>query len=138
MSIPPSAKETKAAAGKKGLEAIPFPDLRAVGQREYQKQKELCQHYTCDTLTAANEIEAARVRGRDCFQQRIKVRTIFKDAIGRVKAVLAQMKSGDPLKPDMERILHELEASQKGHETAITEVNNAVLKCDEKLKRLKT
>jgi hypothetical protein len=64
------------------------------------------------------------------------VRTIFKQAIGRVTAVLRKMTPGDPLKPDLEDILEELEASQKGHEQAIDEVNNAFLKCEKKRKKL--
>jgi hypothetical protein len=46
------------------------------------------------------------------------------------------MNSGDPLKPDLTAILKELERSQKGHDDAIDEVNNAFLKCEEKLKKL--
>ena len=134
--LSPSAKEVKTAAAKAGCDAIPYPDLRDQGKREYAKQLESCKNYSCDGLTAANEIEAARQRAKACQLQRVKVRTIFAQAIGRVKSVLQNMKPGDPLKPDMTTILKTLEESQKGHEVAIDDVNNAFLKCGEKLKKL--
>jgi hypothetical protein len=133
-----SAKEVKAAAGKAGTDAIPYPDLRAVAKREYDKQLAACKDYSCDNLKDANEIEAALVRAKACRQQRIAVRTVFNQAIGRVKAALKGMKPGDPLKPDLEDILKSLETSQKGHETAIDDVNNAAVNCEAKLKKLKT
>ena len=136
MQTPPSAQEVKAAAGKKGCEAIPYPDLRGEGQRAYQKQLAACKGFTCDSLTAANEIEAARYRAQTCREQRILMRTIFARAIGRVKEVLARVKPSDPLKPGLTTILKELEGSQRGHETAIDQVNAAFLKCEEKLKKL--
>ena len=40
------------------------------------------------------------------------------------------------MKPLLTDILKELERSKKGHEDAIDEVNNAFLKCEEKLKKL--
>lgn len=136
MPVPPSAKEIKTAVSKKGCEAIPYPDLRVAGQREYGKQTAECKNCTCDGLAKPNEIEAARTRSKLCFEQRIKVRTIFKEAIGRVKQALQGMKPGEPLKPDLTKILQELESSQRGHEIAIDQVKNTILKCDEKLKKL--
>ena len=137
MQTPPSAQEVKAAAGKKGCEAIPYPDLHGEGQRAYQKQLNACKGFTCDALTAANEIEAARYRAQICREQRIQAQTVFARAIGRVKAALQPMKPGDPLKPGLTTILKELEGSQKGHETAVDQVNAACLKCEEKLRKLK-
>lgn len=137
MNQVPSAKEVKAAAAKTGCDAIPYPDLREKGKREYQKQQSSCKNYTCDALKTANEIEAARLRAKACREQRIHVRTVFAQAIGRVKGALQTMKQGDPLKVEMAKILKTLEESQRGHETAIDDVNNAFLKCEEKLKKLK-
>src|SRR5687767_3336537 len=136
LQIPPSAKEVKAAAGKKGCDAIPFADLRQQGQDAYRKQLNACKNFTCDRLTTGNEVEAARLRAKTCREERIAVRTVFARAIGRVQEVLRRMTPGDPLKPDLTAILRELESSQKGHEKAIDEVNNAYLKCEEKLKKL--
>jgi hypothetical protein len=48
---------------------------------------------------------------------------------------LEKMAYGDPLKPDLTTILKELEASQKNHDNAIDEVNNAFLKCEQKLQK---
>jgi hypothetical protein len=135
MQATPTAKEVKGATGKKGGEAIPYADLREQCKREYEKQLSLCKSYSCDGLTKENEIEAARQRAKACRQQRIMVRTIFAQAIGRVKGALQKMVSGDPLKPDLTSILKELEASQKNHDNAIDEVNNAFLKCEQKLKK---
>src|SRR6185503_7734289 len=115
---PPSAKEVKAAVSKQGCDAIPYVDLREKGKREYQKQLSLCKDYKCDALSTGNEIEAARQRAKACRQQRIAVRTVFAQAIGRVKGVLQNIRAGDPLKPDLSLILKALEESQKGHETA--------------------
>jgi hypothetical protein len=136
MQLAPSAKEIKDAAGKTGCDAIPYPDLREKGKKEYDKQKELCKNFSCDSLTKENEIAAAQTRAKLCRAQRVAVRTIFAQAIGRVRGVLQKMISGDPLKPDLTTILKELERSQKGHEAAIDEVNNAFRKCEEKLKKL--
>jgi len=136
MLVPPSAKEIKDAAGKTGCDAIPYPDLREKGKKEYEKQKTSCKNFSCDSLTEGNEIAAAQTRAKACRAQRIAVRTIFAQAIGRVKGVLQKMDSGDPLKPQLTNILKELERSQKGHDAAIDEVNNAYVKCEEKLKKL--
>src|SRR4051812_36487969 len=100
-------------------------------KKEYDKQKELCKNFSCDSLTKENEIAAAQTRAKLCRAQRVAVRTIFAQAIGRVKSVLQKMISGDPLKPELATILKELEKSQKGHEAAIDEVNNAFQKCEE-------
>jgi|KBSMisStaDraftv2_1062788.scaffolds.fasta_scaffold1658174_1 hypothetical protein len=136
MQLPPSAKEIKDAAAKTGCDAIPYPDLRDKGKKEYAKQKDLCKNFSCDSLTNENEIAAAQTRAKVCRAQRIAVRTIFEQAIGRVKGVLQKMIPGDPMKPLLTDILKELERSKKGHEDAIDEVNNAFLKCEEKLKKL--
>jgi hypothetical protein len=137
MQLPPSAKEIKEAAAKTGCDAIPYSDLREKGEKEYEKQKTACKDFSCENLTDANEIAAAQTRAKACRAQRIAVRTIFAQAIGRVKGVLQKMNSGDPLKPDLTNILKELEKSQKGHDAAIDQVNNAYLKCEEKLKKLR-
>jgi hypothetical protein len=136
MPAPPSAKEVRDAAGKEGCDAIPYLDLRRAGKREYEKQKSVCKDFSCDSLAEIDEIEAALERAKACRQRRINVRTIFKQAIGRVTTVLRKVTPGDPLKPDLEDILEELEASQKGHDKAIDEVNNAFLKCEKKRKKL--
>jgi len=136
MQLPPSAKEIKDAAGKTGCDAIPYPDLRDKGKKEYEKQKNLCKNFSCDSLTKENEIAAAQTRAKACRAQRIAMRTVFAQAIGRVKGVLQKMNSGDPMKPALTAILKELERSQKGHDDAIDEVNNAFLKCEEKLKKI--
>ncbi len=136
MQTPPTAKEIQAAAGKKGIDAILYPDLREQGKREYQKQLSECKNYTCNSLSKENEIEAASQRARACHAQRIRVRTIFEQAIGRVKGTIQKMDRGVPLRPMLEKILKELEASKKGHDTAIDEVKNAFVKCEEKLRKL--
>jgi hypothetical protein len=60
MQSPPSAKEIKDAAVKTGCDAIPYPDLRDKGKKEYEKQKNLCKNFSCDSLTKENEIAAAQ------------------------------------------------------------------------------
>src|SRR5215467_5854576 len=99
MQLPPSAREIKDAAAKTGCDAIPYPDLREKGKKEYAKQKDLCKDFSCDSLTKENEIAAAQTRAKACRAQRIAVRTVFEQAIRRVKDVLQKMNSGDPMKP---------------------------------------
>lgn len=140
MATTPSAQEIKTAANKKGCDAIPFADLREAGKRAYQKQLTECKGFAVAGIATATaqELDAASHRAQLCREARIAVRTVFARAIGRVKEVLAKMKSGDPLKPDLAKILKELESSQKGHEVAIDDVNKAFLKYEERLKKLGT
>lgn len=138
MQATPSFKEITSASKENGIQAIPYPDLRWKGKQEYGRQLTVCKEYSCDNLSKEDEIEAAGKRAKACREQRIKVRGVFAQAIGRIKSALKTMKPGDPSKPGLETILAELEGSQANHDKAIAEANKAFLKCEEKIKKVKS
>ena len=130
----PGPDEIKNALGKKHSDAIPYRDLRDEAKKEYAKQQALSSKF--DFTLNPGEVMATLDKVRAYRDQRAKVMVVFKRAIGRLDGTIKVLKSNDSRKPQLESILKVLKAETKGHEDAIEQGNNTLVKGQKLLEAL--